>query len=150
MAGTFTNILMHIVFSTKDHRPWIDETGRRRAFDYLGGIIKAENAVLYEINGTADHVHLLVRMRPDVSVSDFLRNLKSKSSGWIRRTFPALKEFHWQDGYGAFSVSRSQTEKVKRYIADQRGHHKKEDFKTEFLKIQKANNLSYDERYIWK
>ena len=116
MGGTFTNLQYHIVFSTKNRRPFISDTVRPRLYDYIGGTIRRQEAVLYEIGGTADHVHLLLRWRPDGSISDLVRDIKSASSGWMHKTIPGMSAFYWQDGFGAFTVSHSQSDKLKAYM----------------------------------
>ena len=149
MAGTFTHIQFHLVFSTKNREPYITAALKSRLYDYMGGIIRSEGGVLYEIGGTADHVHLLIRWRPDETLADLLRRLKSHSSLWVHKTFPDLRNFAWQSGYGAFSVSESLTDKVKGYIRDQTKHHRNKTFKEEFIEFLKAHEMEYDEKYIW-
>jgi len=149
MGGTFTNLHYHIVFSTKQRVELIKERLQPRLYEYMGGIIRKEGGVLCRIGGMPDHVHLLARLRPDVALSAFLRDLKSSSSGWVHRTFRDLYMFDWQDGYAAFSVSQSQIKKVDHYIAGQREHHLKRDFKKELIGLLKAHQIPYDERYIW-
>jgi len=150
MAGTFTNLQYHLVFSTKAWRPSISDAIRPRLYEYMGGIVRTAKGIVYEIGGMADHVHLLIRWRADKSVSDLLRDLKSNSSRWVHETFPNKKTFAWQDGYGAFTVSQSRSADVKAYIADQPRRHRKFDFKAEFIGLLQAHGVEYDERYIWK
>jgi REP element-mobilizing transposase RayT len=150
MAGTFTNLLYHLVFSTKNREPLIAPERSSRIHEYLGGHIRGEGGVAYEIGGMPDHVHILARLKPVHSISDFMRDLKSHSSGWIHSTFPELGGFAWQDGYGAFTVSHSQIGRVGQYIRNQAMHHDKADFKMEYLRFLKANGIQYDERYIWE
>ena len=95
MAGTFTNLQYHIVFSTKNRKPWISEELRPRIYDYMGGTIREKRGVVYEIGGTPDHVHLLIRWRPNASVSDLVRDIKSASSGWVHDNYQDLQSFHW-------------------------------------------------------
>ena len=147
MPGTYSQILLHVVFSTQRRQPWIGPDIAPRLYSYIGGIARAEKGVLYDIGGVADHVHLYLRWRPDESVSDFLRTVKSRSSRWVHDTFPALGAFAWQEGYSAFSVSKSQEQAVKNYIAGQAEHHTKEDFNSEFLRLLKAHGIEFDERY---
>ena len=116
---------------------------------YMGGIIRAEKGVLYEIGGVADHVHMLLRWRTDDAVSNLMRHVKGRSSLWVHETFPALGGFGWQDGYSVFSVSKSREESVKRYIANQAEHHRKEDFRSELLRLLKAHGIEFNERYVF-
>lgn len=149
MPGTYTQILLHVVYSTKHREPWITPDLAERLFPYIGGIIRAERGVLYDIGGVADHVHLYLRLRPDETVSSLLKTVKSRSSLWVHQTFPNLAAFAWQEGYSAFSVSKSQEEAVKKYIAGQAEHHKHEDFKTELLRFLRAHEIEFDERYVF-
>ena len=103
MAGTFSNILFHIVFSIKERRPFITTELQPRLYEYLGGIVRNEGGTLYEIGGTADHVHLLLRWKTDGAVSDLMRGLKRNSSAWVHDAFPRLRDFYWRNrsrGYG--------------------------------------------------
>ena len=149
MAGTFTNLNYHIIFSAKERRPAIIPEIQTRLYDYMGGIIKNDRGVLETIGGTSDHVHLLLRWRPDESISKLLQILKSRSSGWVHQTFPQCGAFQWQEGYAAFSVSESQCEKVRRYIQNQDEHHRKIDFKEELRELLRAHGVQFDEKFIW-
>jgi putative transposase len=150
MPQSYTCLLYHLVFSTKDREPWLQTELRPRLWEYLSGAIRSEGGFCLLANGVADHVHLLGRLRQDKAVSEVLRSIKANSSGWIHDAFPKLRGFHWQDGYGAFTVSQSQTETVRRYIANQEAHHRKLTFQEEFLTLLKAHEIEYDERYLWK
>jgi len=148
MPGTHSQILLHLVFSTKHRKSWITADITARLYPYMGGIVRAEKGVLYDIGGVEDHVHLYLRWRPDANVSDLMRTVKARSSKWVHETFPVLSAFAWQEGYSVFSVSKSQEEAVKKYIAGQVEHHKKEDFKSEFLRLLRAHGVEFDERYV--
>ncbi len=150
MPGTYSQILLHIVFSTKARFPWITADIAERLYPYIGGIVRAEKGALYDIGGVEDHVHLYPRWRPDVAVSDLMRTVKARSSRWLHETFPALRDFAWQEGYSVFSVSKSQEVVVKRYIAGQAAHHRKEDFKSELLRLLRAHEMEIDERYVFE
>src|SRR5438270_13870442 len=145
MSDSYTNLLYHIIFSTKDRRPLITEDRQPRLYDYIGGTIRSLGGISLELNGTEDHVHLLTKLRPDKALSDVLRDLKANASGWMHDVFPEMKDFTWQNGYGAFTVSASQVEKVQSYIARQDEHHQKRTFKDEFIQLLKANGIQYDE-----
>ncbi len=148
MPGTYSQILLHVVFSTKHREPWIIAEVAERLYPYIGGIIRAEKGTLYDIGGVEDHVHLYLRWRTDGSISDLMRTVKARSSKWMHDEFPALRAFAWQEGYSVFSVSKSQEESVKKYIAGQQDHHKKEDFKSELLKLLRAHGVEFDEKYV--
>ncbi len=149
MAGTYSQLLLHIVFSTKGRTPWIAPNVAERLYPFMGGIVRAEKGVLYGIGGVEDHVHMYLRWRPDGSVSDLMRTVKSRSSKWVHETYPKLSTFSWQEGYSVFSVSKSQEEALKTYIAKQAEHHSQEDFKSEHLRLLRAHSVSFDERYVF-
>ena len=149
MPGTYSQILLHIVFSTKRRAPWITADVAARLYAYLGGIVRAEKGVLYDIGGVEDHVHLYLRWRTDESISDLMRTTKARSSRWVHETFPELGEFAWQEGYSVFSVSKSQEEAVRKYIDGQAEHHRREDFKSELLRLLRAHGIEFDERYVF-
>ena len=149
MPQSFTNLIYHIVFSTKNRQPLITDDVKPRLYDYIGGTIRGTGGISLAINGMSDHVHVLAKLRPDKSVSDVLRDLKANSSGWMHDVFPELKDFSWQNGYGAFTVSASQIEKVKEYIANQEERHRKiGSFRDEFIKMLRANKIEFDEKYL--
>ena len=147
MSDSYTNLLYHIIFSTKDRRPMISKLHEVRLYDYIGGTIRGLGGISLELNGTEDHVHLLAKLRPDKALSDVLRELKANATGWMHDVFPELKDFSWQRGYGAFTVSQSNAEEVRQYIARQEEHHKRTSFRDEFIQFLKANGIEYDERY---
>lgn len=149
MPGTYSQLLLHVVFSTKGRTAWISSEVAQRLYPYIGGIVRAEKGVLYDIGGVEDHVHLYLRWRTDGSVSDLMRTVKARSSKWVHDTFPSLAAFAWQEGYSVFSVSKSQQEAVKKYIAQQEEHHKKVDFKSELLRILRAHGIEFDEKYVF-
>jgi REP element-mobilizing transposase RayT len=148
VPGTYSQLLLHVVFSTKGRHPWIGADVAERLHPYIGGIVRAERGVLYAIGGVEDHVHLYLRWRPDGSVSDLMRTVKSRSSKWLHEAHPQLAAFAWQEGYSVFSVSKSQEDAVKAYIARQAEHHAKEDFKSELMRLLRAHAVEVDERYV--
>jgi len=149
MGHSYTNLLYHIVFSTKERQPWLDPETSARLYEYLGGAIRSQGGASINLNGCADHIHMLAKLRQDKAFSDVLRAIKANSSGWIHQTFPKLRSFAWQSGYGAFTVSQSQIERVQRYIANQQKHHQRVSFKEEFIALLEAHGVEYDERYLW-
>ena len=150
MPGTYSQLLLRVVFSTKGRIPWISPDVAARVYPYVGGIIRAEKGMLYDIGGIEDHVHLYLRWRPDGAISDLLRTVKARSSKWVHDTFPDLGSFAWQEGYSVFSVSKSQEERVKNYIAGQAEHHKGEDFKAELLRLLRIHGIEFDEKYVFE
>jgi len=145
---TYTQLAYHIVFGTKDRISCITDAMRPRLWEYVGGAIRGEGGIALLVNGVADHVHILARLRPDKAVSDILRAIKANSSGWLHDIFPDCP-FNWQIGYAAFTVSRSQEPRVLEYIATQEEHHRHISFEEEFKKLLKAHGIEYDERYLW-
>ncbi len=150
MPQTLTNLLTHIIFSTKNRTPCITEEFRPRFFAYIGGIVRRLGGRALAVNGTADHVHLLLSLRPAVSISKALLTVKANSSRWIHGTWPARRTFGWQAGYGAFSVSQSHAAAVMEYIANQEEHHRRVTFQQELLVFLKKNHVAYNDRYIWE
>src|SRR5215467_9185730 len=139
MGDSYTNLLYHIVFSTKDRRPLITPDYEVKLYDYIGGTLRNVGGISLELNGTEDHLHLLAKLGPTRALSDVLRDLKANASGWMHDVFPELSEFSWQRGYGAFTVSQSKAEQVRRYIARQKEHHQRVSFRDEFIRFLKAN-----------
>jgi len=148
MPGTYSQVLLHVVFSTKHREKWISAQVAERLYPYIGGIVRIEKGTLLDIGGVEDHVHLYLRWRPDESVSNLMRVVKARSSKWVHETFPGLAAFAWQEGYSAFSVSKSQEDAVKKYIANQAEHHRREDFRSELLRLLTAHGVEFDERYV--
>ena len=148
MPGTYSQILLHVVFSTKQRRPCITPDIRARLYEYVGGILRAEKGRLYAIGGMPDHLHMLLRWRTDGAVSDLMRTAKARSSRWVHDTFPDSRAFAWQEGYAVFSVSKSSQANVKAYIDTQAEHHKKRDFAEELLALLHAHGIEYDERFV--
>ena len=146
MSTTFTNLLFHIVFSTKVRRPQIRSEFEDELKRCIGGVIKHERGTLLEAGGTEDHLHLLVKFRADVSVSEMVRRIKSNSPKWLREKDPEWKG--WQTGYGAFSVSESRVAGVRDYLRCQREHHRKSTFLDELKALLERHGLEYDERYL--
>jgi len=147
VAQTCGNVVVHLIFSTKLRKPLIAPDIRSDLFAYLGGIVRELRGTALIINGTCDHVHMLIRIRPAQSIAEIARIVKTNSSGWIRKN--GHKEFGWQAGYGVFGVSESNVPAVTKYIATQEEHHKKRSFQEEFVAFLKKNKVAYDERYIW-
>jgi REP element-mobilizing transposase RayT len=148
MADTFTNLLVHVIFSTKHRAALLEEPLRGRLYEYVGGTLRKEGDILLEIGGMPDHVHLLVRLKADHSVSTMARTIKASSSKWVHQTFPDRQNFAWQTGYGAFSVSESQAATVRRYIQGQAEHHARLSFKDELIALLRRHRITFEERYL--
>lgn len=150
MAHTFTNLLTHAIFSTKDRRPVIDRELKAQLFPYMRGILRELQVKTLAINGVDDHVHLLFALPPSLSVAEVMRILKTNSSRWVHESSTARRMFGWQSGYGAFSVSQSNVVDVVEYIRGQEEHHQKRTFQEEYVVFLKKHGIEYDERYIWE
>lgn len=148
MAHTYSHLLAHIVFSTKQRHPWITADIRYELHAYLGCIVNQESSVPLAIGGVADHVHLLMRYQPRIGVSDPVRTIKSNATGWVHETRP-LETFQWQIGYAEFSVSESNREQVVAYIQQQESHHRVKTFQEELVELLQRHGVSYDPRYLW-
>lgn len=149
MANTYTSLYYHVVFSTKHRYPWITQEYEARIWAYLGGTAREHNMHAILVGGVEDHVHILLRLWPTMSVSKALQLLKGNSSKWISDTFPSLQDFAWQRGYSAFTVSKSQLPVVTQYIQCQRTHHAEISFQIELLALLQRHEIEYDERYLW-
>ncbi len=147
--GTHTHLLYHIVFSTKGREPLISYPTREPLYSYIGGIIRERRGICIEIGGVMDHVHILARFRPSISVSGMVQDIKGISSKWAKGRLRTTKALYWQDGYGAFSVSPSQAPRVIEYIRNQEAHHGSRSFKEEFVDLLVKHDVDYDPRYLW-
>ena len=148
MSDSYTNLLYHIVFSTKERRPLITPEYEVRLYDYIGAMVRKVGGISLELNGTSDHIHLLAKLRPDCALSNVLRDLKANATGWMHDVFPSLRNFSWQRGYGAFTVSQSNVAAVRHYIARQKEHHRNISFRDEFIQFLQENEIAYDERFM--
>lgn len=149
MANTFTSLHCHIIFSTKNREPWLRTDIEERVWSYLGGIARENGMKAGMIGGIENHVHLLLGIPPTLAISKATQLIKGGSSAWIKETFPGLPGFGWQDGYGAFSVSKSQVPDVTEYIRGQREHHRVKSFEEEYRAFLDKHEIQYDERYVF-
>ena len=150
MAGKYLSLLVHFTWSTAGREPWIEADMRDDLYSYIGGIMKNKNAKLLSAGGMSDHIHLYASMPSTISIADFVNAVKSNSSRWIHESSSRLLGFAWQEGYGAFSVSKSEEGKVVRYISNQEEHHRKRTFKEELIGLLDKHGIAYDKRYIWQ
>jgi putative transposase len=149
MAETYASLYVHFVFSTKDRQPTLRPDLRERIWRYIGGIARKEEMKAIEIGGTADHIHALLSLAPTMAPADVVKILKGNSSKWINESLGLPSRFEWQEGYGAFSVSCSQIDKIVAYIRNQEERHRRKSFQQEYLSFLKKHRIAYDERYIW-
>ncbi|RKR08741.1 REP element-mobilizing transposase RayT [Flavobacterium sp. 90] len=150
MANTYTQIHIHFVFAVKFRQAIIHNDWKEELYKYITGIIKNNNHKLLAINGVSDHIHVLIGIRPAQSISDLMKNIKQDSSKWINTSKLLKSHFEWQEGYGAFSYSKSQLNAVGNYIQNQEAHHKKKTFREEYIDFLEKFEIDYDEKFIFK
>jgi putative transposase len=148
MANTYSSLYYHIIFSTKNRVGFINPEIENRVWAYIGGVARKHKMTALQIGGVEDHIHALVISPPVYSPSQIVQLLKGDSSKWIHQEFPALSDFTWQDGYGAFTVSKSNIPEVIEYIKNQREHHHTKSFQEEYLEFLQKHEIEYDERYV--
>lgn len=150
MANTYTQIHIQVVFTVKNRDSLIRKEWKDELYKYITGIIQNHGHKLLQINGTSDHIHILVGMRPTQSLSDLIKQVKQDSSLWINQKRLIESKFSWQAGYGAFSYSRGAIPNLIRYIENQEQHHKQISFLEEYKKILNEFNVDYNEDYLFK
>jgi putative transposase len=148
MPHTFTNLSIHALFSTDGRRPSLDKDMRDELFAYMGGILKRLNCQPLGVSGVSDHIHMLFMLHPSVSLSDAMEKVKANSSKWVHGRWPERRNFAWQRGYTAFSVSPSNLQKVKDYIARQEEHHRRRTYHEEVIALLEKHGVSFDPRDI--
>lgn len=149
MSQSLSNVLLHIIFSTKNRHPFIDENIEPELHAYIASISSQHGCYVHKIGGVEDHLHIFLKLARILSISDLLEEIKKNSSKWIKTKGQKYCDFSWQKGFGAFSVSESQNKAVEVYIGNQKEHHKKQSFQDEYRKLLQLNNIPYDERYVW-
>ena len=147
MSSTHLSLHYHLIFGTKHHEAVIAPQWRDRLHSYIGGTIRSLDGIPEIVGGVSDHVHILAGLRATHSLADVLRQIKSSSSRWVHDE-TGLRGFAWQEGYGAFTVSASQCETVRRYIAGQEEHHRTKTFREEYLEFLEKSGVSFDERFV--
>jgi putative transposase len=149
MAGKHVSLLVHFVWSTAGREPWIAREWSDDLYAYIGGVLNKKNAKLVCAGGISDHIHLYASLPSTISIADAVNAMKANSSRWIHETIQGKAAFAWQKGYGAFSVSKSAEQGVRKYISNQETHHKRHSFQNEFLALLRKHEIEYDERYLW-
>lgn len=150
MPQSLSNLLVHTVFSTAGRRPFLaDRALREETHHYLGGVANVKGAQSLGVGGVEDHVHMLIVLPRTLSIADLIRDLKRGSSLWIKDRDPAVADFAWQSGYGAFSVGQTETDIVLEYIRHQEDHHRVQTFQEEYRAFLNKYGIKYDERYVW-
>ena len=149
MSQSLSSILIHLVFSTKNREHFITPTIEAELHPYMAKIFRELQSPSLAIDGTSDHVHVLFSLARVVTVADLVEELKTSTSKWIKTKGGEFRNFHWQRGYGAFSIGQSNVEALKRYIREQKKHHQHRTFQDEYRKFLNAYGIDYDERYVW-
>ncbi len=149
MPQSLASILVHIVFSTKNREPLIHPDLEPDLFRYMATLCTDAKSHVLLINGTTDHVHMLVNLGRTIAIADLVEEVKSHSSAWIKLKGRIYKDFYWQSGYGAFSIDRSGVDRLKNYIATQKTHHLGVTYQDEFRGLLQHYEIEYDERYVW-
>ena len=149
MSQTLVSLLVHLVFSTKNRADLITPEIEPDLFAYLSATLKNHESRRLTVNGTTNHIHLLISLSKNVALSAVIAELKKSSSKWIKTNGSGFRDFCWQDGYGAFSVGQSNVGALKEYIARQKEHHRRRPFESELLVLLKKYGVQYDERYLW-
>lgn len=149
MAGTYSQIYIQYVFTVKGRKSLLKKSWRQEVFKYMVGIIKAKGQKPIIVNGTADHVHVFLGLKPPMNISDLIRDIKNNSSKFINEQGWLQEQFRWQEGYGVFSYAHSQVERVYNYILNQELHHHKKTFQEEYLEFLQKFDVEYDEKYLF-
>lgn len=149
MPQSLANILVHLVFSTGGREPLLDDAWRDDLHGYIGGTIRRCGGDLFAAGSVSDHIHLLFSLPRTIAAADLVREIKTGATKWIQEKDSRLPDFHWQAGYGMFSVSPGHKDAVIAYIAGQRGHHRVVSFQDEYRKLLEKYAVQYDERYVW-
>jgi len=150
MANTYSQIYIQIVFAVEGRQNLIDPSHNNDLQKYITGIVTKQRHKLIAVNNMPDHVHVLIGQRPDAALSDLVGDIKSGSTNFINRHRWVKGRFNWQEGFGAFSYSRSQLDTVIRYVRNQQKHHQRHSFRDEYLKLLNRFEVPYDERYVFK
>jgi putative transposase len=149
MSQSLAKITVHVAFSTKGREPCLPEDVRQELWPYAATVLRNIECPAVQIGGAADHMHILCVLSKNLSVAQLVEKVKTATSKWLKTKDDSLANFHWQNGYGAFSVSPSHVERVKEYIAGQEEHHRKTTFQDELRLLLGRYGIGYDERYVW-
>lgn len=150
MSQTLVQNYVHIIFSTKERRPWFKDLEQRdRMHAYFAGACANQECPVFQVGGTDDHVHILCSLSKNMKLKDVVRDVKMESSKWVKQEFSGFDYFAWQGGYGGFSVSPSHVGPLKKYILGQAEHHRTETFQDEFRRLLRKYGVAYDEKYVW-
>lgn len=149
MPSTYSQIYIQVVFAVKGRENLIKKSWKDRLYKYIAGIISNKGQKSIIVNGVEDHVHILVGLKPSIAVSDLVRDIKNNSSNFINKNKLVNGRFSWQEGYGAFSYSKSHIERVYNYILNQEKHHQKKSFREEYLEFLKKFQIEHQDKYLF-
>ena len=149
MPQSLSHCIIHVIFSTKNRRPFLDSATRSKLHAYLATVARNTDCECYRVGGMADHVHLAIRLSRTVPIADLVENLKTSSSKWLKNQTPELTSFSWQRGYGCFSVGPSDLDALCAYIDNQEEHHRIRTFQEEYRMFLNKYGVKYDETYVW-
>jgi REP element-mobilizing transposase RayT len=149
MSQSLSKLYLHAIFHVKNNECLIRQEDEKELYAYMGSIIKLSKSIPIIINGVEDHVHVLCIMSKNISLSDLMEEMKTNSSRWIKTLGPHYRKFSWQEGYSGYSVSHSRVNAVKKYIANQKEHHKTQTFQDEYIQFLKENDVDFNPDYLW-
>jgi REP element-mobilizing transposase RayT len=149
MAQSLAKILVHIIFSTKNRIACLSPAVRTELYPYTATVLEHMDCPALKVGGVEDHIHILCLLSKNLSIAQLIEDVKKPTSRWLKTKDAALATFHWQSGYGAFSVSSSRAANVRQYICNQERHHHTTTFQEEFRRFLQEYNVAYDERYVW-
>lgn len=149
MPQSLSAILIHLIFSTKNHEPFITPAIESELYPYMATVFREHNSPSLIIGGTTDHIHALFTLGRSIAIAEIVEEIKTSSSKWIKTKGSEYRNFHWQRGYGAFSIGQSSVKILKRYIAKQKSHHRHVAFQDEYRKFLNRYEVDFDERYVW-
>lgn len=150
MANTYTKLYIHIVFAVKYRQALIDRSWRDELYKYICGIVNGNKQKVYAIGGVADHIHILVSIHPNISISELVKDIKGCSSKWINEQQKSNTYFRWQEGFGAFSYAQSELDNVIRYINNQEAHHARQELREEYIHLLRTFDILFDEHFLFK
>jgi putative transposase len=149
MPQSLSKLYVHLIFSTQHREPLLIPSVRWPLHAYLATVLKNQDCPALRIGGTIDHAHLLFRLSKNLALADVVEKVKTSSSKWLKTQAGTLQSFHWQNGYGGFSVSAAEVDSVARYIEGQEEHHRVVSFQDEYRRFMEEYRVEYDERYVW-
>ncbi|MGI8598138.1 MAG: IS200/IS605 family transposase [Chitinophagaceae bacterium] len=150
MPNTYTQLYIQFVFAVKHRQALINTSWKNELFKYITGIVQNKGSKMLAINGMADHIHVFIGYKPSISIPDLVKDIKLATNDWINKNHLTKQKFAWQEGYGAFSYSRSQIKNVCDYIENQEQHHSKQTFKEEYVSFLKNFEIEYDDKYLFE